>query len=116
MPKSVLVLALFLAAPTLPFPAEPARADSLACQTVNGKTVCLRGSGTLNCVTVDGETRCSATSADTQAAMVPDAEAYPLPRPIAPDLRGFLERPGVFPNHWTHPLRPDDDEPDPDPD
>lgn len=114
MPKTMLALAFSLAMPALPFLAAPVHAESLACQTVNGKTVCLRGSGTLNCVTVNGATRCSATPADAQAAMVPDADAHPLPRPVAPDLRDLLERPRPFPDHWHHPLRPDDDDPDPD--
>ena len=35
-----------------------ASAENLACQTVNGKTVCSRGQGTLSCQTVNDKTTC----------------------------------------------------------
>lgn len=39
--------------------ATPAAAENLACQTVNGKTICVEGSGNLSCQTVNGKTTCS---------------------------------------------------------
>lgn len=49
-----------LVLPLLPFLfAGPAPAESLACQTVNGRTTCVEGSGTLSCQTVNGRTTCT---------------------------------------------------------
>lgn len=93
--------------------AAPAQAVSLACQTVDGKTVCMRGSGTLSCVTLDGRTRCSATPSDLQSEVVPDADIQLLPRPVAPDLRRFLDRRDFPFGHQARSLDLDDDE-DPD--
>ncbi|CAO3408841.1 hypothetical protein [Azospirillum largimobile] len=93
--------------------ATPAQAVSLACQTVNGKTVCMRGSGTLSCVTVEGRTSCSATPFDPQSQVVPDADIQLLPRPVAPDLRGFLDRRDFPFGHQARSSDLDDDE-DPD--
>ncbi|MBY6261047.1 hypothetical protein EI613_03785 [Azospirillum sp. 412522] len=112
-PKLLTILALV--APVLLFAAmtAPARADSLSCQTVNGKTVCMRGSGTLSCVTLHGRTRCSATSSEAQPEADPDAEAHRLPRPVAPDLHGLLDRRGFPFGHQAHSLSlEDDDDPD----
>ncbi len=103
---------LTLVAPALLFTAAttPAQALSLACQTVNGKTVCMRGSGTLSCVTQDGRTRCSATPSDPQSEIVPDADIQLLPRPVSPDLRGFLDRRDFPFGHQARSLDLDDDE------
>ncbi|HYF88542.1 hypothetical protein [Azospirillum sp.] len=92
MAKFPMILAFV--APVLLFGAStaPAQAVSLACQTVNGKTVCMRGSGTLSCVTLDGRTRCSATPSDPQSEIIPNADIRLLPRAVAPDLRGLLDR------------------------
>ncbi|CAO3425550.1 hypothetical protein [Azospirillum endophyticum] len=116
MPKlpPKLPMILTIVAPALLFMgvAAPVQADSLACQTVNGKTVCMRGSGTLSCVTQDGRTRCSATPSDPQSEVVPDADIYRLPRPVAPDLRGLLDRRGFPFGHQARSLKLDDDDPD----
>ncbi|HYG85470.1 MAG TPA: hypothetical protein VD978_04360 [Azospirillum sp.] len=48
--------------------ALPAGAENLACQTVNGQTVCARGPGTLECRTVNGRTDCTHTPAGPSAA------------------------------------------------
>ncbi|MBP2302103.1 hypothetical protein [Azospirillum picis] len=117
MGKTILLLGATLLAAT------PALADSLACQTVNGKTVCMRGSGTLSCRTVDGETRCTATSAQAMRAIPSDDGAMLPPRPVDPDLRGFLDRRlppqvgqvGQGGDSWAFPENPDAD-PEPDPD
>ncbi|HYH39621.1 MAG TPA: hypothetical protein VD860_15465 [Azospirillum sp.] len=50
---------LSLALLALPLLAAPAAAENLACQTVNGHTTCVEGSGTLSCQTVNGRTSCS---------------------------------------------------------
>ena len=106
---------LTIAAPVLLFAAlsAPVQAGSLACQTVNGKTVCMRGSGTLSCVTLDGQTRCSATPSDPQSEVVPDAETLLLPRPVAPDLHGLFDRRSFPFGHQARSLDLDDDD-DPD--
>lgn len=55
------VLAMPLLAATLLATAllsTPAAAENLACQTVNGHTTCVEGSGTLSCQTVNGRTSC----------------------------------------------------------
>ena len=56
----------FLALPLLALPllalpllATPAAAENLACQTVNGHTTCVEGSGSLSCQTVNGRTTCT---------------------------------------------------------
>ncbi|WP_042694807.1 hypothetical protein [Azospirillum sp. B506] len=106
---------LAVAAPALLFAvmAAPVQADSLSCQTVNGKTVCMRGSGTLSCVTHNGRTRCTATPSDPQSEVVPDAQADQLSRPAAPDLRSLLDRKGFPFDHRAHSLTlEDDDDPD----
>lgn len=109
-PKPLTILTLV--APVLLFAAmaAPVQAESLACQTVNGKTVCMRGSGTLSCVTLHGRTRCSATSSDPQPEVVPDAETHQLPRPVTPDLRGLLERRGFPFGHQARSLSLEDDD------
>jgi hypothetical protein len=61
---------LFLALLTLPLLpmallSHPATAESLACQTVNGKTMCVEGSGTLACQTVNGRTTCTHSPTQT---------------------------------------------------
>ncbi|HEV7370225.1 hypothetical protein [Arenibaculum sp.] len=38
--------------------AAPARAESIACQTVNGVTHCLEGNGSISCVTINGKSSC----------------------------------------------------------
>ncbi|HYH17231.1 MAG TPA: hypothetical protein VD995_01320 [Azospirillum sp.] len=50
---------------------------SLACQTVNGQTTCLEGPGVLSCQTVNGQTTCS-TSRDTAARPAPPRLPWPL--------------------------------------
>ncbi|WP_431857874.1 hypothetical protein [Azospirillum sp.] len=54
---SLALLALPLLA--MPLAAKPAAAENLACQTVNGHTTCVEGSGSLSCQTVNGRTTCS---------------------------------------------------------
>ena len=110
LPKLPTILTVVV--PVLLFTAgtAPVRADSLACQTVNGKTVCMRGSGTLSCVTLDGRTRCSATPSDPQSEVVPDADIHRLPRPVAPDLHGLLDRRGLPFGHQARSLKLEDDD------
>lgn len=38
---------------------QPASAENLACQSVNGKTVCSRGQGSLSCQTINDKTTCT---------------------------------------------------------
>ncbi|KAA0578400.1 hypothetical protein FZ983_18465 [Azospirillum sp. B21] len=113
MAKFPMILAFVAPALLLTALTAPADAVSLACQTVNGKTVCMRGSGSLSCVTLDGRTRCSATPSDPQSEVVPDAEIQLLPRAVAPDLRGLLNRRDFPFGPQARSLDPDDDE-DPD--
>ena len=103
---------LTLVAPALLYAAStvPAQAVSLACQTVNGKTVCMRGSGTLNCVTQDGRTGCSATPSDQQSEAVPDADIPLLPRPVPPEQRGFSDHRDFPFGHQARSLDWDDEE------
>jgi hypothetical protein len=56
---------------------------SLACQTVNGKTTCLEGPGVLSCQTVNGQTTCT-TTRDTAARPAPPS----LPWPLGPEAGG----------------------------
>lgn len=56
---------LSLALLTLPLLSGTATAENLACQTVNGKTVCVEGSGTLACQTVNGRTTCTHSPTQT---------------------------------------------------
>ncbi len=55
MLKAALVLIIGTASMAL---LRTAEAESLACQTVNGKTACMHGSGSLSCQTVNGRTTC----------------------------------------------------------
>jgi len=52
---------LFLALPLLVLPlfTGTASAENLACQTVNGQTVCVEGPGALACRSVNGRTSCT---------------------------------------------------------
>ena len=43
----------------------PAAAENLACQTVNGQTVCAQGPGTLDCRTVNNRTTCTHSPTQT---------------------------------------------------
>lgn len=113
MPKLPTLLALAAPALLILAVSAPVQADSLSCQTVNGKTVCMRGSGTLSCVTHNGRTRCSATPSDPQSEAVPETEIQRLPRPVTPDLHSLLERRGFPFDHRAHSLTlEDDDDPD----
>jgi hypothetical protein len=96
MLKTVVLLTLASAALSA---GAPARADSLSCQTVNGQTVCLRGSGALTCETVDGRTTCSAVPNDA----TPGAAA--TPRPVLPDVQEMLARQGVSVERQGNALR-----------
>ncbi len=107
------VLAVLL----LAAPPQAAKAENIACQTVNGKTVCSRGQGSLACQTVNGNTSCatgpSALTCDTvngtttcrRGSVQPDLKPMPpisLP-PMAmppmtmpsmpPDMNHGLDRP-----------------------
>ena len=81
------------------FAGTPARAESLSCQTVNGQTVCLRGSGSLTCETINGQTTCSAVPSDA----TPGATA--TPRPTMPDVQELLARQGVSVERHGNALR-----------
>lgn len=112
MAKFPMILAFVAPALLLTALTAPAQAVSLACQTVNGKTVCMRGSGTLNCMTLDGRTRCSATPSDPQSEIIPDADIQLLPRAVAPDLRGLLDRRDFPFGPQARSLDFDDEDPD----
>ncbi len=83
----------------LPGAVPVAQAESLSCQTVNGQTTCMRGSGSLSCQTVNGQTLCNQgplncrtvnkrTVCSTDPKDSPSAEAIPQ---IPPDLKGFMD-------------------------
>jgi hypothetical protein len=83
----------------LPVAVPVAQAESLACQTVNGQTTCMRGSGSLSCQTVNGQTLCNQgplncrtvnkrTVCSTDPNDSPSAEAVPQ---LPPDLKGFMD-------------------------
>jgi hypothetical protein len=113
MPKFPTLLAVVAPVLLCAAVAAPVQADSLACQTVNGKTVCMRGSGTLSCVTLNGRTRCTATPSDPQSEVVPDLELHHLSRPVAPDPHSLPDRRGFPFGHQAHSLTlEDDDDPD----
>ena len=83
--------AALLAAATALFALLPgARAETLACQTVNGQTMCLRGSGSLSCQSVNGQTLCrqgpGALHCRTAGERtVCSDEAAAAPPPLPPD-------------------------------
>lgn len=97
------IVVLLTVASAALFAGTPARADSLSCQTVNGQTVCLRGSGALTCETVDGRTTCSAVPNDA----TPGASATPRPvlPDVLPDVREMLVRHGVSVERQGNALR-----------
>ena len=83
----------------LPVAVPVAQAESLSCQTVNGQTTCMRGSGSLSCQTVNGQTLCNQgslscrtvnkrTVCSTDPKDSPSAEAMPQ---LPPDLKGFMD-------------------------
>lgn len=103
---SVLAVLLLAASP------QAAKAEAIACQTVNGKTVCSRGQGSLACQTVNGNTSCatgpSALTCDTvngsttcrRGPAQPDLKPMPpLAMPpmtmptMPPDMKHGLDRP-----------------------
>ena len=65
---------------------QTAAAENLACQTVNGKTVCSRGSGTLTCETVNGQTACR------RGPSQPDLKPMPMP-PLPPQAAPIPDHP-----------------------
>lgn len=96
------IAALLAVAATALLLSPAARAESLSCQTVNGQTMCMRGSGSLSCQTVNGQTLCQQgsgslscqtvnkrTVCSTDPKDVPGPEALPQ-RP--PDLKGSLDQ------------------------
>lgn len=58
-------------------------AGNLSCQTVNGHTLCLHGSGSMRCTTVGDRTDCYL---DAGSAALPDLSR---PRPVRPPLPGL---------------------------
>ena len=83
----------------LPVAVPVAQAESLSCQTVNGQTTCMRGSGSLSCQMVNGQTLCNQgplscrtvnkrTVCSTDPKDSPSAEAMPQ---LPPDLKGFMD-------------------------
>jgi len=50
----------------------PAGAETSACQTVNGQTVCMQGSGTMSCTTINGRTTCTGTGPLSRTETPPD--------------------------------------------
>ncbi|QCG90715.1 hypothetical protein [Azospirillum sp. TSH100] len=112
MPKFPTLLAVVAPMLLCTAVATPVLADTLACQTVNGRTVCMRGSGTLNCVTHNGRTRCTTTPSGPESEVVPDVEFQQLSRPASPDPHGPVVDHRGFPfGHQAHSL-PLDDDPD----
>lgn len=80
---------LFIAVLLITFAATPSQAESRICQTVNGRTVCAEGSGSLSCRTVNEDTVCE----HGPAPRVPPQEALPE---LPPTFRG----PDI-PNLWV---------------
>lgn len=94
MPK--IAALLFAVAGVASLAGSPARAESLACQTVNGQTTCLQGSGTLSCRTVNGRTTCTAEpSTSALPAPTRPPAAVPAVPPDLPDIRDMLSRQGL---------------------
>ena len=71
---------------------SPVRAESLACQTVNGETVCMRGSGTLICETINDLTRCRSEPARPLDQEIP---LPPLPFLVNPSDDIVIEQNGT---------------------
>ncbi|MBK3778363.1 hypothetical protein GAY31_30345 [Azospirillum brasilense] len=83
---------------------QTAAAENLACQTVNGKTVCSRGSGSLSCQTVNDRTTCvtgpGALSCETinghtacrRGPAQPDLKPMPMP-PMPPQAAPMPDHP-----------------------
>lgn len=70
-----------------------AESEILSCQTVEGRTTCVRATGNVSCVTIDGETRCT--------RLDEGAELPPLPEISLPcidvDAAGWRVRTGCPP-------------------
>ena len=84
--------------------ASAAGAENLACQTVNGKTVCSRGGGTLSCQTVNDKTTCmtgpgvltceTINGNTTCRRGAPQQDLKPLPMPpIQPQTQPIPDNP-----------------------
>ncbi|CAO3443461.1 hypothetical protein [Azospirillum argentinense] len=83
---------------------QTAAAENLACQTVNGKTVCSRGSGSLSCQTVNDRTTCvtgpGALTCETvnghtacrRGPSQPDLKPMPMP-PMPPQAAPMPDHP-----------------------
>lgn len=54
--------------------AAHAESEMLSCQTVNGRTTCVRATGNVHCVTVDGKTRCARLDELAGAEILPSQE------------------------------------------
>jgi hypothetical protein len=108
VPLVATAAALFITAAVSPSPAHAA-SESLSCQTINGRTVCVHGSGanstsslscrTVNgntvcngsggrhCATIDGRLTCTSGGDRSKPHIVsPSARAGALPPSLMPDL------------------------------
>ena len=116
---SVPALAGLLLASLAPFAPGSAAADSLSCQTTNGRTLCVHGTGSMNlsCSTVNGRTECSAgnrrldcrTSGNRTdcEAVADDTTAAPPPRgprQAMPRLPDGMTLPGVPQQMYAAPV------------
>lgn len=99
---SVAAILLLTAAP------HPAGAESLACQSVNGKTACTTGPGVLSCETVNGNTTCRRSSAqpDLKPMTMPPTRQMPS---LTPEARPTPDRPFGRKAPFEEDARADDD-------
>lgn len=101
MPRIAAFLAALLVA-AAPLLSPAARAESLACQTVNGQTMCMRGSGSMSCQTVNGQTLCqqgsgalSCQTVNKRTVCSTDPKGMPAPEALpqlSPDLKGSFDQ------------------------
>ncbi|HYG90225.1 MAG TPA: hypothetical protein VD978_28665 [Azospirillum sp.] len=83
---------------------SPVGAESLACQTVNGQTMCMRGNGSMSCQTINGQTTCTQSSGsgsmscetiNGRAICSTGQGASLAPPSVMPDVWGALARQGL---------------------
>ena len=100
MPRTAALFAVAGTAVLLLLPV--AKAETLACQTVNGQTMCMRGSGSMSCQTTNGQTICNQGSGSLSCQTVnkrtvcsTDPNSTPsvkeLPQ-LPSDLKGYLNQ------------------------
>lgn len=79
-----------------------AESEMLSCQTVNGRTTCVRATGNVSCVTINGDTRCTRLDDRAQPSPPPDLPEIDLPEIDLPcidiDAAGVRVRTGCLPS------------------